>query len=375
MIPYNGRLAFRVARTVLAFSSLLYYGGTEGWHITWVIAVLTAYAVYALGALPEIRFDSSLRAAIGLVVDAAYFGVWCWVAPSSWVPAFAAGYLLASAAILHDFTRMVSVALAALAMALVLPPPGATSIIWATAAVSVVAGSLAVFKRYLEGRMSSTLRANVIIRSQSQGAREAERQRIAADFHDGPLQSFISFQMRLEIIKKLMGRDTEVALGELIQLQQLCQHQVTELRDFVRSMRPADEGMSLNASIGRMVDLFQRDSGISSTYVAGEFHDPPETEVSLELLQIVREALNNIQKHSGASRVAVSSTRKEERLEVVVEDNGAGLPFSGTFSLEELELLHLGPVSIRRRVRMLGGDLVITSTPTHGAKLEIRVPL
>ena len=177
------------------------------------------------------------------------------------------------------------------------------------------------------------------------------------------LQSFISFQMRLAIINKLMGRDVKVALSELIQLQELCQNQVTELRDFVRSMRPADEGMSLNASIGRMVDLFQRDSGISSTYVAGEFHDPPQTEVSLELLQIVREALNNIQKHSGASRVALAAARKEDRLEVVVEDNGSGLPFSGTFSLEELELLHLGPLSIRRRVRMLGGDLAITSNP------------
>jgi signal transduction histidine kinase len=375
MVPYKGRLAFRVARTVLAFSALLYYGFTAGWHLTWVVAVLAAYAVYALGALPEIRFDSPMRAAVGLVIDAAYFGVWCWVAPASWATALAAGYLLASAAVLHDITRTVSAILAALAMVLVLPPPGAASIIWTTLAVSVVAASLAVFKRYMEGRMSTTLRANVVVRSQAEGAREAERQRIAADFHDGPLQSFISFQMRLEIIKKLIGRDVQVALNELIQLQELCQHQVSELRDFVRSMRPADEGMSLNASLGRMVDLFQRDSGISSTYVAGEFHDPPETEVSLELLQIVREALNNIQKHSGASRVALSAVRKDEGLEVVIEDNGAGLPFSGTFSLEELELLHLGPLSIRRRVRMLSGDLVISSNPGHGAKLEIRVPL
>jgi signal transduction histidine kinase len=375
MVPYKGRLVLRVVRTVLAFLALLYYGFTAGWHLTWVITVLAAYAVYALGALPEIRFDSPMRAAIGLVIDAAYFGVWCWVEPTSWVPALAVGYLMASAAILHDITRTLSVGLAAFAMALVLPPPGAATIIWTTLAVSVMAASSALFKRYLNGRMSSTLRANVVIRSQAQGAREAERQRIAADFHDGPLQSFISFQMRLEIIKKLMGRDVQVALNELVQLQELCQHQVAELRDFVRSMRPADEGMSLNASMGRMVDLFQRDSGISSTYVAGDFHDPPETEMSLELLQIVREALNNIQKHSGASRVALTAARKDERLEVVVEDNGSGLPFSGTFSLEELELLHLGPQSIRRRVRMLGGDLVITSTPGHGAKVEIRVPL
>ena len=64
-----------------------------------------------------------------------------------------------------------------------------------------------LYKRYLDERMSTLLRNNVIIRSQAEGAREAERQRIAADFHDGPLQSFISFQMRLEIVKKLMARD------------------------------------------------------------------------------------------------------------------------------------------------------------------------
>jgi signal transduction histidine kinase len=375
MVPYKGRLALRLARTVFAFASFLYYGFTAGWHLTWVVAVLAAYAVYALGALPEIRFDSPARAAFGLVIDTACFGVWCWASPGSWMPALSMGYVMASAVILHDTTRTVSVSLAALVGALALPPSGSTSIVWTTAAVCSAGMSLVVFKRYLLGRMSNTLRANVIVRSQAQGAREAERQRIAADFHDGPLQSFISFQMRLQIIKKLMSRDVSLAYGELEQLQELCQNQVTELRDFVRSMRPADEGMSLNASLGRMVDLFQRDTGISSAYRAGEFHDPAETEMSLELLQIVREALNNIQKHSGASRVAVSAARRDQKLEVIVEDNGAGFPFTGAFTIEELEMMRLGPVSIRRRVRMLGGDLTISSAPGQGAKIEIRVPL
>ncbi len=375
MVPYRGRLAFRIARTVLAISALIYFGVTSGWRLTWVLAVLAAYAVYALGAIPEIRFDSSLRSAIGLILDTAYFGVWCWVQPGAWVPVLVAGYLIASAVVLHDRLRAISVALAAMVMALALPPPGSMEILQGTIAVILVGLSLDIYRRFLEGRMSNTLRANVIIRSQAQSAREAERQRIAADFHDGPLQSFISFQMRLAIIKKLISRDKDHAIRELEQLQELCQHQVTELRDFVRSMRPADEGMSLNASLGRMVSLFQRDSGIASTYTAGEFHDPAETEISLELLQIVREALNNIQKHSGASRVAVSAARRDQKLEVVVEDNGSGLPFSGAFTLEELELLHLGPVSIRRRVRVLGGDMMITSAPGQGAKIEIRVPL
>jgi signal transduction histidine kinase len=375
MVPYRGRLALRIARVALAFSSFIYYGFISGWNITWVLAVFAAYAVYALGAVPEIRFDSSARAAIGLLIDTAAFGVLCWAASGTWLPAVSVGYLMASAVIIHNLTRTVSVSLAALVMALVLPPAGAWGVLWTACGVVILGVSFRLFKSYLERRMSNTLRANVIVRSQAQGAREAERQRIAADFHDGPLQSFISFQMRLQIIRKLIARDVGVATNELEQLQELCRNQVTELRDFVRSMRPADAGMSLNASLGRMVDLFQRDTGISSRYLAGEFHDPPETETSLEVLQIVREALNNIQKHSGASRLAVAATRKDNNLEVTIEDNGAGFPFSGAFTLEELDLMRLGPVSIRRRVKMLGGNLTIMSTPGQGARIEIRVAL
>jgi signal transduction histidine kinase len=375
MIPYRGRLSLRIARTALALACLAWYGITGGLHLNWLTALLTAYAVYSLGALPEIVSHASTHAAIALLADASYFVLWTWVAPSAWMPALTAGYLLASAAILHDFGRTVAVAAVALFLSLTLPSPPALGLVWAVLAASAISVGISLYKRYLDQRMSSILRYNVIIRSQAEGAREAERQRIAADFHDGPLQSFISFQMRLEIIKKLLARDVERATDELLQLQDLCRSQVADLRSFVRSMRPADEGMSLSASLSRMVDSFQRDTGISATFVAGEFPDPSATEVSLELLQIVRETLTNIQKHSGATRVAVSAARHDQGLEIAVEDNGSGFPFAGTFSLDELELLRLGPISIRRRVRMLGGELVLGSKPGQGAKLEIRVPM
>ena len=123
------------------------------------------------------------------------------------------------------------------------------------------------------------------------------------------------------------------------------------------------------------MDSFQRDAGVFATFTSAEFHDPSATEISLEILQIVRETLNNIQKHSGATRVAVSAARVEHEIEVTVEDNGAGFPFSGRFTLDELELLRLGPVSIKRRVRMLSGKLVIESKPGQGAKIELRLPV
>ena len=62
-------------------------------------------------------------------------------------------------------------------------------------------------------------------------------------------------------------------------------------------------------------------------------------------------------------------------IEISIDDDGSGFPFSGAFSLEELEALHLGPVSIKRRVGELGGDLTVESRPGRGASLRIRVPL
>ena len=172
-----------------------------------------------------------------------FFGFWSLIVASGWVAWPAAGwmsallctYVLACAAVLHDPVRVVVTALVVTAvLAAVVCSARRRPPIWVAIAAGGVAISIAFHKRYLDRRLSNTLRHNVIIRSQAQGAREAERQRIAADFHDGPLQSFISFQMRLEIVKKLLARDVDAATEELLQLQQLCKSQVGDLRSFVR---------------------------------------------------------------------------------------------------------------------------------------------
>ncbi|MGA3187514.1 MAG: sensor histidine kinase [Bryobacteraceae bacterium] len=383
MVPYRGRFALRIARLVLSTACLSTYAHVTGWRLTWVIALLAAYLVYAIGAMFEVRFDSTWRTNIGMVVDTAFFGFWTYLAPGGWTGSTPAGwlsaldtsYLFVSVVLLQEASRVALVALVVLVDSLLFTPPEEMSLVWTALGMGSASIAISFYKRYVDTRMSNTLRHNVIIRSQAQGAREAERERMAHDFHDGPLQSFISFQMRLEIIKKLLARDVVAATAELLQLQDLCRTQVGELRGFVRSMRPAEEGVSLSASLSRMCEQFQRETGISAAFSAGDFHDPADTEVSLELLQIVRETLNNIYKHSGASRLAVSINKREQRLEISAEDNGGGFPFSGSFSLEELELLRLGPVSIKRRVRMLGGEMQIESKPGQGASLQIRIPV
>jgi signal transduction histidine kinase len=98
-------------------------------------------------------------------------------------------------------------------------------------------------------------------------------------------------------------------------------------------------------------------------------------EVTAEVLQMIREALHNVQKHAGATRVAVTIEKTDRGLEISVDDNGHGFNFAGTYTLEELEMLRLGPASLKRRARSVNADLQLESHPGRGAGLKFRIPL
>ena len=244
----------------------------------------------------------------------------------------------------------------------------------------VVAGSLAcafsVYRERHSGRVSEMDEKVKAATKEAEKARDQERQRIASDFHDGPLQSFISLQMRLEILRKLFDRDPRAGLEDLRQLQTLAQSQVRDLRAFLHSMRPVDvDGANLVSTARRTAESFQKESGIPVTFMGTSSPVGLPQEMSLEVLQMLRESLHNVQKHAGATRVAVSMEKTDRGLEIAVDDNGHGFNFAGTYSLEELELLRLGPASLKRRARSLNADMVLESRPGRGAGLKFRIPL
>ncbi len=244
----------------------------------------------------------------------------------------------------------------------------------------LVAGALACGCAALKRRQSAALeRLNermAEVRAMAERAREEESQRIASDFHDGPLQSFISLQMRLEILRKLMERDYSAGMQDLKQLQVLAQSQVRDLRTFLHSMRPvAVEGGNLISAARRTAETFQKESGIPVTFIGTNAAVGLPQEATLEVLQMVRESLHNVQKHAAATRVALSLEKTERGLEISVEDNGHGFAFAGSYNLEELELLRLGPASLKRRARSLNADLQLESRPGRGAGIKFRIPL
>jgi signal transduction histidine kinase len=303
---------------------------------------------------------------LGIAVHPSEAGMW--LAGISWF------YVLTVAALLYHWHIVLALVAMSAGFLAIFRPLSALRLWPAVLFGGAMASVIAVQRRSMEDRLSGALRRSVLSRMEAELAREQERQRIGGDFHDGPLQSFIGVQLRLEIIRQLRSRDPEQALQEVLQLQDLGRIQVTELRSFVRSMQPAEVTPgTLGSAIREAVEHFERDSGISAELFCGDLSSLDETVVT-DVLQIVREALNNVRKHSKASRLRMEVDIEARELSICVDDDGSGFPFSGNYNLDELEALRLGPRSIKRRVRTLGGELLIESRPTEGATVKIRIP-
>jgi signal transduction histidine kinase len=375
MLPHVWQRLFRVVRVALGLSCVAVEIANSHFVVTETGVLFGLFTIYAFVALLWKGLEDTGYALLALALDTLFFFL-CLSSSANysyWISALFYTYLMMTAVTLHNWLKAVSIAACSIALVNFLQPAHMAVLLPGLISAGILAAVLAIEHEFMEERIAATSRQSVLYRYDAEKARESERQRIAADFHDGPLQSFISFHMRLEVIRKLLSRDLAAGKDELEQLQQLSKTQVNELRTFVRSMRPIDVDGSLNATLRRVVEQFQKDSGIPASFVSAEFLDPTEPEISLEILQIVREALYNVQKHASATRVAVSIHRSDRSLDIVIEDNGHGFPFSGRYTLDELELLRLGPTSIKRRVRTLCAEMILDSKPGQGAGLRIRL--
>jgi signal transduction histidine kinase len=339
--------------------------------------VMALYLVYAVAVALRGRSHTGMLGLLALFGDTVFFLIMAsygadrmlWLACAFYL------FLLGEALAFYSTVEVAVIVVVCAAFCAVLPY-GALVLERTVLVAGVLACAFAENKRQQGLEIEQLAERLLEAEKAAEKARELERMRIASDFHDGPLQSFISLQMRLEILRKLMDRDLNAGMSDLKQLQALAQSQVRDLRTFLHSMRPVDvDGANLVATARRAAESFQKESGIPVTFLGTNSPVGLPAEMTLEVLQMVREALHNVQKHAGATRVAVAMEKTDRGLEISVDDNGHGFGFAGSYSLEELELLRLGPASLKRRARSLNADLVLESRPGRGSGIKFRIPL
>jgi signal transduction histidine kinase len=205
---------------------------------------------------------------------------------------------------------------------------------------------------------------------------EGERSRISREIHDGILQTLLSVDIQLDVLRRKVPTAPEQAVGGLSSLQQTVRNETEELRRMVTDMRP------LRVQSADLVDLmrgfaerFRNESTVALDLLIDSAELQLPDRVCRDIFQIYRESLHNVKKHAHASHVVVKLWQNESQVVLVVDDNGEGFSFAGRFTGDELDRLRLGPISIKERARSVGGVLTVESTPGHGSRLTVEVPL
>ena len=206
-------------------------------------------------------------------------------------------------------------------------------------------------------------------------AAAVERARVSRELHDGVVQSLHAIAFRLYALRTRSSVSTEERETELLEIQQLVQNEAANMRNLIHQLEPLDfDPRHLVDFISGMVTRYRQDTGIGTQFVC----DSPEVNLPAatcrEVAGIVREALANVRRHSGAQHVLVRLARQQGGWALVIEDDGRGFPFSGRFNHVQLEESRRGPLVIKQRVRAIEGELTIVSKAGHGARLEIRIP-
>jgi signal transduction histidine kinase len=235
-----------------------------------------------------------------------------------------------------------------------------------------LAQKLNAFKREKEAADRQALEQATAFSQALIQSQEHERQRIAAELHDGVGQSLIVVKNKVLLLRK-GAAPGEKSAAALDSLAEYVTGTIGEVRRISYGLRPFQlDLLGLTQSVR---SLAEASAEAGQMHLETDLADldglfPPEAEINI--YRIVQECLNNAVKHSGATAGRVVAQTTAGRLTLVVEDNGKGLvaeeatpaPGGG-----------FGLLGIRERLHILGGGLEVGPAIPQGTHLLITIPI
>lgn len=206
------------------------------------------------------------------------------------------------------------------------------------------------------------------------GAQEGERQRLAREIHDEQSQALGALLVMLNRIGRLSGNAATEVRGEIEQAQNMARRLLDETRRLIYDLRPSVlDDMGLEAAIRWCVETHLESNGIEVTIQSSLTSRRLTDIMEVTLFRIAQEAIVNIGRHSKARHAGILLEQQDSTLHMRVWDDGAG--FVPRPKESALQTSGLGLQGMEERVRLIGGNIDILSTPGEGTIIEVDVPL
>ncbi|THE10247.1 sensor histidine kinase [Bacillus timonensis] len=191
--------------------------------------------------------------------------------------------------------------------------------------------------------------------------KQEERQRIARDLHDTLGQKLSMIGLKSDLARKLIQKDPEKARHELIDVQQTARTALNEVRKMVSQMR----GIRIHEEIARVKEIL-RAAEIEFEYKEDESLKDVSLFYENIISMLIKEAINNVVKHSKATRCTIEISQFEEEIRLVIKDNGIGfIPDKDVSDGHGLK-------GMRERLEFVNGSLEIRTN--DGTILIIHIP-
>jgi PAS domain S-box-containing protein len=200
---------------------------------------------------------------------------------------------------------------------------------------------------------------------------ERQRRKLAADLHDNIGQTLALAQIRLKAAQSTVEGKGQRDLAEGIKLIGVA---LTDTRELTFELSPPVlYDLGLPAAVAWLGDQLESQHHLRVLVEADQPFEKVEDETAGLLFRAVRELLTNVVKHAKVSEASVSVHRKNGLLIVVVADQGAGFDPGRLKNYEAAK--GFGLFSVREQMTRLGGTFEATSSPEHGTRITLAVPL
>ena len=202
-------------------------------------------------------------------------------------------------------------------------------------------------------------------------AREEERSRIARELHDNLSQKLALLSIEIEQIKQISPQSVEPIGAGLSKALNRVQDISSEIHRLSYALHPSKLDRLGLASAA--MSLCREVQSQNSLRVDCDFRDIPgdlPRDIALCLYRVIQESLQNIVKHSGACTATLELHGSPSKIRLRIKDEGVG------FKTESILRKHaMGLLSMRERLRLVGGKISIESQPLRGTRIEAMVPL